>query len=176
MSERGSIIERVVDNRPLQLLLGVVPAAAAAAAAGAFALLTSEIWELAVKLSAIQLIAANLLSIAAMVVWLIIAHELWVRSEGGHRAEVRQENTAMVLTVFIGVLAMYVSVFLISLLAEWIVLHRDVLRSTLRQPVDWTTYAVIAWFASSIATVGGAIGSGLESDEDVRAAVHGGKK
>jgi len=177
MSKTDSVAVRVRNNQPLLLLVGVVPAAAGAAAAGAVALLTSEIWQMAVKLSAVQLIAANFLSILAMVVWLIIAHELWIRtSDRSDHAETRRENTATVLTVLTGVIAMYAAVFFISIVAESIVLQRDVLSSSIKQPADWRIYAVIAWLASSIATVGGAIGSGLESDENVRAAVRGGRE
>lgn len=47
------------------------------------------------------------------------------------------------------------------------------LEEALGHAVTWADYATIAWLATSLATVGGAIGSGLESDEEVREAAYG---
>jgi hypothetical protein len=44
---------------------------------------------------------------------------------------------------------------------------------TLQRPVDFADYLTLAWIISSLATVGGAIGSGLEDEETVRAAAYG---
>lgn len=51
-----------------------------------------------------------------------------------------------------------------------------ILGEALRQPVRWTEYATIAWLASSMATVGGAIGSGLDSDDAARHAAFGSRQ
>ncbi|MEV4642027.1 hypothetical protein AB0J80_32235 [Actinoplanes sp. NPDC049548] len=40
-------------------------------------------------------------------------------------------------------------------------------------PVGFTDYLTLAWLISSLATVGGAIGSGLEDEDTVRAAAYG---
>jgi hypothetical protein len=40
-------------------------------------------------------------------------------------------------------------------------------------PVGLRDYLTLAWIISSMATVGGAIRSGLEDEEDVRAAAYG---
>jgi hypothetical protein len=55
-----------------------------------------------------------------------------------------------------------------------LLLTGEVLRENLEHPVGWTDYATIAWIASSIGTVGGALGSGLERDAAVRAAAEEG--
>jgi len=42
----------------------------------------------------------------------------------------------------------------------------------LKQPVNFGDLFLLAWFVASAATVGGALGSGLESDEAIRAAAY----
>ena len=43
----------------------------------------------------------------------------------------------------------------------------------LQHPVGVRDYAALAWFTSSAAVLGGALGSGPESDEAVQRAAHG---
>src|SRR5918994_1407941 len=125
-------------NRPWRLITGLSGALAAALAAGAFAVVTSDLWQLADSLGPLRLSVATVFSIGAMVAWLVIDHELWERPGGRvARDRARLFNTATLL------------------------------------PVGWPEYLTIAWLASSIATVGGALGSGLESDQAVRAAAYG---
>jgi hypothetical protein len=47
------------------------------------------------------------------------------------------------------------------------------LEQTLQPPFDFTDYLMLAWFIGSLATVGGAIGPGLEDGDPVRAAAYG---
>jgi len=47
-----------------------------------------------------------------------------------------------------------------------------VLERTLQGPAHFTDYLTLAWITSSLATVGGAIGSGLEDENTVRAAAY----
>ncbi|WP_247659293.1 hypothetical protein [Micromonospora sp. U56] len=47
------------------------------------------------------------------------------------------------------------------------------LEQTLQRPVDFSDYLTLAWITSSLATVGGAIGSGLENEDTVGAAAYG---
>ena len=77
------------------------------------------------------------------------------------------------LTVALGVGCLYLALLAITLAAEWSLVTGELLSQTLQHRVGWPDYVTIAWLASSIATVGGALGSGLESDQVVRAAAYG---
>jgi cell division protein FtsX len=66
-----------------------------------------------------------------------------------------------------------VALLVATLAAAWFLVTGELLGQTLRHPVGWSEYLTIAWLASSFATVGGALGSGLESDQAVRAAAYG---
>jgi hypothetical protein len=113
-------------------------------------------------------------SIGTMVAWLIIDHELWERPGGRvARDRARLFNAATVLTVVLGVGCLYLALLAATLAAEWFLVTGDLLSQNLQHPVGWPDYVTIAWLASSIASVGGALGSGLESDEAVRAAAYG---
>ena len=52
------------------------------------------------------------------------------------------------------------------------VLDPTVMGGYLRMPLGYGDLFVLAWFVASAATVGGALGSGLESDEAIRAAAY----
>jgi hypothetical protein len=161
-------------NHPWRLITGLSGSLAAALAAGAFAVVTSDIWQLADSLGPARLAMATVLSIGAMGAWLVIDHELWERPGGRvARDQARLFNAATVLTVALGVGCLYVALLVATLAAEWLLVTGDRLSQTLQHQVGWPDYVTIAWLASSFATVGGALGSGLESDQAVRAAAYG---
>jgi hypothetical protein len=103
-----------------------------------------------------------------------VAHELWDHA-GDDRARQRVVlfNVATALTVTLGILILYVSLFALSLLGAWLILEPSRLAQQLGHPVDFAAYACLAWFVASLATVGGALGAALESDLAVRQAAYG---
>lgn len=63
--------------------------------------------------------------------------------------------------------------FTLVFLAAWVFVPGGYLQSTLRHPVSPGTYLILAWMTTSLATVAGALGSGLEDEETVREAAYG---
>lgn len=61
---------------------------------------------------------------------------------------------------------------LANLVWAFFVLDPSVMGGFLRIRVGYADFFVLAWFVASAATVGGALGSGLESDDAVRAAAY----
>ncbi|MFD6497477.1 hypothetical protein ACFV99_36475 [Streptomyces sp. NPDC059944] len=162
-------------NRPWRLVPGLSKALAAALATGAVATVNSTVWSLAEALSTPRLVIATVGSIALMIGWLIVDAELWHRSpdsspEGKLRA--RLYNASTVMTVGIGVIVCYVGLMVINLVWALFILNDRVFASTTRAPLDAVGYLTLSWFVASTATVGGALGSGLESDEAIRAAAY----
>ena len=77
------------------------------------------------------------------------------------------------ITLVLGVLCLFGGLFVSSLFAQALVLDARLLRQVLGHPVGWTSYLTIAAMVSSMATVGGAIGSSVESEDAVRQAAYG---
>ncbi|WP_185842334.1 hypothetical protein [Streptomyces sp. WAC 06725] len=162
-------------NRPWRLVPGLSKALAAALATGAVATVNSTVWSLATYLSTPRLVTATIGSVAIMIGWLIVDANLWHRSpESSPEARQRAAlyNASTVVTVGIGVLVCYVGLMVINLVWALFVLNDGVFASMTRAPLHATEYWTLAWFVASVATVGGALGSGLENDEVVRAAAY----
>ncbi|MGV9452535.1 hypothetical protein [Streptomyces sp. NPDC003635] len=162
-------------NRPWRLVTGLSKALAAALATGAIATLDSTTWSLAEALSAPRLVIAMVGSVGLMIGWLIVDGELWHRSTEGSpeaRQRTRLYNVSTVVTVGIGVLVCYVGLMVINLVWALFILNDQVFASMTRNPLNAEEYVTLAWFVASVATVGGALGSGLESDEAIRAAAY----
>jgi hypothetical protein len=77
------------------------------------------------------------------------------------------------ITVAIGVIALYAAVSLLSLAAAWLLLDPSLLTSQGPGHVGLVDYLRLALLAASLSTVGGALGSALESDAAVREAAYG---
>jgi hypothetical protein len=97
---------------------------------------------------------------------------------GDHRRQVpapsslAAPNAATLVTVLLGVLCLYGALLVVTFLTAQLLLEGGVLQDTLRHPVDAGDYLNLAWLTTSAAVVGGALGSGLESDEAVRRAAY----
>lgn len=162
-------------NRPFRVILGLSYALAASFATGAYVLVTPSIWELGNASGWGRLLALMMLSVTAMVVWLIIVHDLWERpsrssQEARQRAQASNATTTITLTV--GTLSLYAALFTLILLAAGIFVPAGFLQSTVHHPIGFADYVILAWLASSLATVVGALGSGLETSVDVRDAAY----
>lgn len=161
-------------NRPGRALLGLSKLLVGAFGTVAFALTNSTIWQVGDALGPLRLTVIMLLGLTALVAWLIIAHDLWEKPDRHTPPELaRMFNWGTTLTLTLATLVSYVVLFAGTVLAAALLIDTSVLQQTLQKPVHATDYVALAWIISSLATVGGAIGSGLEDEETVRAAAYG---
>jgi hypothetical protein len=167
------LVGMVRANRPWQLAVGLSRALTAAGAVGVFALVTSDIWRLADAFGWLRLTAVTVGSIVAIGATLIIGAQLWERvGQARMRQQVVLFNVATTLTIFVGVVALYAALFVLALLAALLLIVPRLLTDALGHPVAFRDYVEVAWLCASLATVGGALGAGLESDEAVRRAAY----
>jgi hypothetical protein len=169
------LLGMVLANRPWRLVPGLKSALVAALATGAVATINSTVWLLAGSLSWWRLIIATGASVALAVAWLVIDGELWDRPDDDSRKareRSRLYNASTVLTLMAGVLICYVALYVVNLAWACFVLDPSVMGNYLHAPRGYDDLFVLAWFVASVATVGGGLGTGLESDEAIRAAAY----
>lgn len=165
-------------NRPWRLALGLSKALAAALAAAVLASTNGIVWEIADSLSAWRLALATAFAVGSMVTWLIAEHRLWLRAgQDGRRDELLLlYNVATLLTLAMGVSCLCAALFVVDLAGQSFAIGTDALSRQLHHQVGPATYLRLAWLVSSVATVGGALGSGLETRWAVRSATYGSRK
>jgi hypothetical protein len=161
-------------NHPWRLVGHLWRAMLGAVAALVFALVQVESWQIATTLSPVRLAIPTIASIAAAAVALIIAHQLWEQAPDPRvREQVALFNLVTTATVLFGVGVLYLSIFLVSLLGAVVLIEPSLLaRSIGREHADIWAYLRLAWLASSLGTIGGALGATLETDETVREAAY----
>jgi hypothetical protein len=169
------LLGMVLANRPWRLVPGLKSALVAALATGAVATINSTMWLLAGSMSWWRLVVATIASVALAVGWLVIDGELWDRPDDDSpqaRERSRLYNASTVLTLTAGVFICYVALYVVNLAWAFFVLDPDLMGGYLHASLGYGDLFVLAWFVASAATVGGGLGSGLESDEAIRAAAY----
>ena len=169
------LLGMVLANRPWLLVPGLKSALVAALTTGAIATINSTVWLLAGSLSPWRLVIATIASIALVVGWLVIDGQLWDRPDDDSpeaRDRSRLYNASTLITLTSGALICYLALYVVNLLWALFVLDPAVMGGYLRMSLGYGDLFLLAWFVASAATVGGALGSGLESDEAIRAAAY----
>jgi hypothetical protein len=169
------LLGMVLANRPWLLVPGLKSALVAALATGAVATINSTVWLVAGSLSWWRLTVATIASIALVVAWLVIDGELWDRPDDNSaqaRERSRLYNTSTLVTLTTGVVICYLALYVVNLIWALFVLDPAVMGGYLNAPLGYSDLFVLAWFVASAATVGGGLGTGLESDEAIRAAAY----
>jgi hypothetical protein len=169
------LVGMVLANRPWLLVPGLKSALVAALTTGAVATINSTVWLLAGSLSSWRLVVATIASIALIVAWLIIDGGLWDHPDD-NSAEAKERsrlyNTSTLVTLTIGVIICYLALYAVNLAWALFVLDPAVMGGYLNKPLGYGDLFVLSWFVASAATVGGALGTGLESEEAIRAAAY----
>jgi hypothetical protein len=163
------LLGMVRANRPWRLAARLYRALLAAVVAGAYGLVTSDIWRISATAGSTRLALASIASISFTSGAVIVAHGLWERAPDRRlRDQIILFNFATAATVLIGIATLYAALFLLIFATAELLLSPDAFASGLGHPVGTADYATLAWFTASLATVGGALGAALESDEAVR--------
>lgn len=143
------------------------------AVAADYVLINSSTWQFADQISTLKLTLLMLFSIASMVTWLVVDHRLWERpSEDSQRRRIRLFNASTVVTLLIGIACAYAVLYAVNLIGEAFLIDPGFLETTLGHPARITDYLSIAWFATSVSLVAGAVGSGFEDEQSVRKAAY----
>jgi hypothetical protein len=169
------LLGMVVANRPWRLVPGLKSALVAALATGAVATINNTVWVLAASLSWWRLVVATIASVALVVAWLVIDGKLWDRPDDDSphaRERSRLYNASTLLTLMAGVVICYAGLYVVNLAWAYFILNPDVMSRSVHAPLGYGDLFVLAWFVASAATVGGGLGSGLETDEAIRAAAY----
>jgi len=169
------LLGMVLANRPWLLVPGLKSALVAALATGAIATINSTVWLLAGSLSWWRLLVASIVSVALVVAWIVIDGELWDHPDDDSdeaKERSRLYNTSTLVTLTAGVLICYLGLYVVNLLWALFILDPAVMSGYLHTSLGYGDLFVLTWFVASAATVGGALGTGLESDEAIRAAAY----
>lgn len=165
----------VAANRPWRVALTLTRSVTAALATVVFAVITTDIWLLADQASVARQVALTIVAVALGATSLIVRHGLWERTWGRQKArsQVALFNLVTTMTVTLGFVVMYASLAAVSLLTGLLFIDAGVLGDILGQDRNGLSeYVALAWFTGSLATLGGAVGAGFESDEAIREAAY----
>jgi uncharacterized membrane protein len=167
------LVGMVRANEPAIVITRLSGAMVGAFGTGTYAVVSSTIWSLADALSWPRLLALALLSVTLTCVVLVVSHHLWERAPSpAARERVVLFNLTTALTLALGVMSLYIGLFVIFAVAAGVFIPPHHLAANIGHHADVGDYLQLAWFSASIAIVGGALGSLVESDEAVRDAAY----
>nr|WP_289216626.1 hypothetical protein [Halobacillus campisalis] len=164
----------VRSNRPWSMFPAFMKVIIFAFTTGSYALVFPTLWMLSNDYSIWRMSLLSIVSISAMVGWIILAHHLWEKPHNGRAGYLRKlYNTATVLTLSVTVCLYYFLLFLLFAFAVILLIPMGMLESQLNEDPGYINYFYIAWTATSISTIIGALGSALENEDVVLSATYG---
>ncbi len=167
------LVGMVRANQPGRVIARLSRALAVSLGTAAYAMTSSSIWTLSHGMAWPRLALLGAASIITLCVVLVLAHGLWERaSSQDDREAVVLFNLATTVTLGLAVLTLYASLLVLSVVGGAALIPPAVYHGDVGHPAALTDYLKLGWLAATIATLAGALGSLLESDESVREAAY----
>ncbi|MFC9635246.1 hypothetical protein ACFTY8_39890 [Streptomyces mirabilis] len=165
----------VYANRPWRLFGSLSRALAGVFATATVLFMNTATWNLATALGAWQHTLITVLSSLALTAWIIISHRLWERADdlpARHHPRYLY-NLVTLITIALAVVVLATILFGALVAVSFLLLDSSVLTKFMGRSVGVGDYLNLAWFITAIAMIGGAFGTSLETDEEVREAAYG---
>lgn len=161
-------------NHPWSLFPAFMKVIMIAFTTGAYALVFPTLWQLSDYYSLPRMILLTFIAITSMVSWIIVAHKLWERPQDGKDDYIRKlYNATTVFTLLSTVCLYYLILYVLFTFAVNIFIPAELLENQINEEINFTSYLYIAWTATSIATIIGALGSALENEDVVLSSTYG---
>lgn len=163
-------------NHPLKIIATFKKIIAIAFTTGTFALIFPTVWKLGQIFSVYRLSLMMIVAIIGLVIWIIIAHQLWeTRSSESNGRLRRLYNLTTTCTLFVDVLTYYAILFILFLMTSILLVPTEHFIETISYngQVSYTQYMRVAWVVSSLTTIVSAMGAGLENEALVRKITYG---
>ncbi|PYZ96719.1 hypothetical protein CR205_13580 [Alteribacter lacisalsi] len=161
-------------NRPWTIFPSFKSVLAVAFATGAYGLIFPNLWMMSEEFGPARYISLMVVAVTAIVTWFIVAHNLWEKpEEHGSKFIVRRYNVATVLTLLVGVIFYYIILYFLFLGTASLFIPSSLMEQETGSLVDAGSYFLLAWLTASVATIVGAVGAGLESEETVLKTTYG---
>lgn len=170
------VIGMTFANNPLNMMRSLNNSVALAFTTGAFGLVFTTMWNLSYIFSNLRLLSISIAAIVAMVLWIVLAHQLWEKPPKNQSKRITHlYNFTTIVTLLVSVFIYYLTLMLLFLITAVTIIPPDFLGKTiglsgLAGPVN---YIELAWFAASIAIVAGTIGVGLTNVTLVKESTYG---
>ncbi|MEU6096971.1 hypothetical protein [Streptomyces sp. NPDC047079] len=165
----------VYANRPWRLFGSLSRGLAGVFATATVLFMNTATWNLATALGTWQHAVITALAASALTAWIIIDHELWERPGDlpARHHPFYPYNLVTLITVASAVVVLATVLFGVLVAVSFLLLAASVLQKFIGRPVGAGDYIYLSWFITAIAMVGGAFGSSLETDDQVRDAAYG---
>jgi hypothetical protein len=170
-----TVIGMMRINQPWKLVASLKGVMAAAVATASFGVFYTSIWQMASVLSPLRLLLISGFSVAVMTTWLIAANHMWERKSSGRFSAVwaRLYNSTTIFTVLTGVVFMYLGLYVVTFVSSMVVIDESFLTEQLGKESTLHDYGSLAWLATSMGVIAGALGSNADSHESILRATFG---
>jgi len=164
------------DNKPWRLMPSLRSIFAIAFSSGAYGMIFPTLWGLANSYSPFRLAGLAILAIMSLMFWITQSHNLWEeKSISGNERYRKLYNTTTIITLLLAIGLFHIILVLLFLITAFFLVSPSFYIEQLGLSGDpsFLNYLQLAWMTASVGTITGAIGVGLEDEENVRQSTYG---
>lgn len=164
------------DNRPWTIMPSLKSTIAVAFGSGAYAIIFPTLWTTSYTYGPWRLTIFMVLAILSMGLWIIQGHNLWEDETLSDKRKYRVlYNTATIFTLLLAVASFYVILIGLFLITIFVFVEPSYYAEQvgISHLPNLMNFLQLAWLTASVGTITGAVGVGLENEENVRSATYG---